>query len=96
MNLEISQIAREALNKAKDSLTETYRKLLIGKEIYKTNKTNTKFIGIITDVSVERFTEYGDVVLTINTTGHSFNAFGCNLHDEESNYGWFYKSVEVK
>ena len=92
---EISKIAEKALSKTRDDLTKTYRELLIGKEIYKTSETKATFIGTITDVCVDRFTQYDGIVLTISTADRSFNVFGCNLHSEDRQYGWFYKSTEV-
>jgi hypothetical protein len=95
----IRELAQNVLNRAREKLTKTYQETLVGKDLYKaSSKTQAaKFLGKITDVTVKNFTEFDGAIIVVKVNGiMEINMHVVNLTDHDANYGWFYKSEEVR
>jgi hypothetical protein len=95
----IRELAQNVLNRAREKLTKTYQETLVGKDLYKaSSKTQAaKFLGKITDVAVKNFTEFDGAIIVVKVNGiREINMHVVNLTDHDANYGWFYKSEEVR
>ena len=95
----LRDLAQDVLNRAKEKLTKVYQETLIGKDLYKASSTKQppKFLGKITDVTVKHFTEFDGAIIVVKVNGiREINMHVVNVHDHDSNYGWFYKSEEVR
>jgi hypothetical protein len=95
----IRELAQNVLNRAREKLTKTYQETLVGKDLYEaSSKTQAaKFLGKITDVTVKNFTEFDGAIIVVKVNGiREINMHVVNLTDHDANYGWFYKSEEVR
>lgn len=94
--VELTKLSEKQIEKAKVALNKKLNELLIGNYLFKGRKTTPTFLGMISKVDVNHFTEFGDANITISTlNGKEVTTYCCNVYDHDEHFGWFYDNFSI-
>lgn len=83
----VAIISKNAIQNAKVEV-ESQLLPLVGKELIKAGSFSHS-CGVIQNITVDRFDEYGGCYLKVKTDKTTVNMHSSNLTDSDRSYGWY-------